>query len=68
MDARIDRSVLASTNIPGTDYCTGSYLVLGRITFSDTAGQDRLEVWLDPPLTGSPGTPLFTMTGSPSRW
>ena len=62
MDARIGGSVLATKTIPGTDYYTGSYLVLGRITFSDTAGQDRLEVWLDPPLTGGPGTPLFNVT------
>jgi len=64
MDARIGGSVRATQTIPGTDYYTGSYLVLGRITFSDTAGQDRLEVWLDPPLTGSPGTPLFNVTGT----
>lgn len=64
MDARIGGSVRASANVPGTDYYTGSYLVLGQITFSDTAGQDRLKVWLDPPLTGSPGTPLFNVTGT----
>ncbi len=64
MDARIGGSIRASANVPGTDYYTGSYLVLGRITFSDTAGQDRLEVWLDPPLTGGPGTPLFNVTGT----
>ena len=64
MDAGIGGSVLASTTIPGTDYYTGSYLVLGRITFSDTAGLDRIEVWLDPQLTGSPGTPLFNVTGT----
>ena len=63
MDARIGGSVRTTANVPGTDYYTGSYLVLGRITFSDTANQDRLEVWLDPQLTGSPGTPLFNVTG-----
>jgi len=64
MDARIGGSVRATENVPGTDYYTGSYLVLGRITFSDTAGQDRLEIWLDPSLSGDPGTPLFNVTGT----
>ena len=64
MDARIGGTRLAFTDVPGTNYYTGSYLVLGRITFSDTSGQDRLEVWLNPPLTGTPGTPLFNVTGT----
>lgn len=64
MDARIGGSVRAGQEVPGTDYYTGSFLVLGRITFSDTAGQDRLEVWLDPSLSGDPGTPLFNVTGT----
>ncbi len=64
MDARIGGSVLANTNIPGTNYYDGSVaMVLGRITFSDTAGQDRLEVWLNPTPGATPGTPLFNVTG-----
>lgn len=64
MDARIGGSRRAFAEVPGTDYYSGSSLVLGRITFSDTANQDRLEVWLDPLLTGNPGTPLFNVTGN----
>ena len=64
MDARIGGSILDSADVPGADFYAGSYLVLGRITFSDTSGQDRLEVWLNPPLTGTPGTPLFNVTGT----
>jgi hypothetical protein len=65
MDARIGGSIRGSTTIPGTNYYDGSVaMVLGRITFSDTAGQDRLEVWLNPTLGVPPGTPLFNVTGT----
>ncbi len=64
MDARIGGSIRAGTNIPGTDYYDGSVaMVLGRITFSDTVNQDRLEVWLNPTMGETPGTPLFNVTG-----
>ncbi len=64
MDARIGGSVKASQNIVGTNYyANGVALVLGRITFSDTVNQDRLEVWLNPPLETDPGTPLFNVLG-----
>lgn len=64
MDARIGGSVLASTVIPGANYYGGvTDMVLGRITFSDTPNQDRLEVWRNPALGGDPGTPLFNVTG-----
>lgn len=64
MDARIGGTTLASTTIPGTNYYqSGVALVLGRITFSDTANQDRLEVWLNPPLETDPGAPLFNVAG-----
>jgi len=64
LDARIGGDFRARTNVAGTDYYSGSSLVLGRITFSDTANQDRLEVWLNPLVTGSPGTPLLNVTGN----
>ncbi len=64
MDARIGGSIRATTTIAGTDYYDGSVaLVLGKITFSDTASQDRLEVWLNPTPGATPGTPLFDVTG-----
>lgn len=64
MDARIGGSVLATTLIPGANFYGGvTDMVLGRITFSDTANQDRLEVWRNPALAGDPGTPLFNVTG-----
>lgn len=64
MDVRIGGSILAETTIPGTDYYSSSQLVLGRITFSDTVNQDRLEVWLNPLLNNTPGTPLLNVTGN----
>ena len=64
MDVRIGGSILAETTIPGTDYYSSSQLVLGRITFSDTVSQDRLEVWLNPLLNDTPGTPLLNVTGN----
>ncbi len=64
MDVRIGGSILAETTIPGTDYYSSSQLVLGRITFSDTVSQDRLEVWLNPLLDSTPGTPLLNVTGN----
>lgn len=64
MDARIGGSVRATTLIAGANYYGGvTDMVLGRITFSDTPNQDRLEVWRNPALAGDPGTPLFNVTG-----
>lgn len=64
MDARIGGTTVASLSIPGTNYYTsGPALVLGRITFSDTANQDRLEVWRNPTLGAVPGAPLLAGSG-----
>jgi len=64
MDARIGGTIVSSTTITGTNYySSGVALVLGRITFSDTANQDRLEVWRNPTLGAVPGAPLMSGSG-----
>ena len=41
-----------------------TYLLVGRVTFSDTPGSDVFNVWLNPePWVEDPGTPLLTKTG-----
>lgn len=46
---------VASFTYKGFAHGSNAHLIVGRISFSDTAGQDRITLWVDPDLTA--GTP-----------
>lgn len=69
LDTRIGGTIGPFVNVPGTNYHSGDpMLIVGRITFSDQANQDSLEVWLDPPLTGSAPTGSPTVSYLNGNW
>lgn len=61
INARVNTSTSASTGLSLTSGVTS--LLVGRLSFSDTAGADAITIWLDPTLGG--GTPGggFTLNG-----
>lgn len=66
IDIRIGGSVRASTNVTSPNYYGETHLFLGRITFSDAAGQDKFELWMNPVLNGTEdalGSPLLSAFG-----
>lgn len=69
LDTRIGGTIGPAVNIAGTNYHSGDpMLIVGQITFSDQANQDSLEVWLDPPLTGSAPTGSPTVSYLNGNW
>ena len=69
LDTRIGGAFGPSVDVPGTNYHSGDpMLIVGRIAFSDQANQDTLEVWLDPPLTGSAPTGSPTVSYLNGNW
>lgn len=69
LDTRIGGTIGPAVNVSGTNYHSGDpMLIVGRIRFSDQANRDSLEVWLDPPLTGSAPTGSPTVSYLNGNW
>lgn len=69
LDTRIGGGFGPQVNVPGTNYHSGNpILIVGQITFSDLPNQDKLEIWVDPALTGSAPTDSPTVSYLNGNW
>lgn len=68
IDIRIGGSIRSSTTVTSTNYYAETQLFLGRITFSDTSNQDRIELWMNPSLSSTVDTLESPLLSGFGQW